>query len=126
MALNYPALPWVDGQQAEIMPGMNFRYSSSLKKWVPISPRYDNSEQLKEAFDVETVEELNSKFAEVDASVYNLTVKSEQADSDIALSGRIWKTAVRPNNPNNNDIWMHPTDDQIYSYNSEFDTWVAK
>lgn len=126
MALKYPAQPWKNGQKAELMQGMYFMYSSAIRKWVPISPGFENEQQLVQSFGVSTVQELNAKFEEVNTVTTILTTRTEQLDSDIQLSGRIWKTISRPTAPNNNDVWMEQATGKLFSYDATHDTWVEK
>ena len=115
--LNYPPKPWSEGQRASLLDGMDFMYSQSLKKWVPITPGAVSSAQLEVAFEVRTVQELVTKFDEV-------TEVQEKLDSEIAQSGRIWKTENRPTTPNKNDIWYDEIEGKTYSYIAATDTWV--
>ena len=70
MKITYPPKPWSEGQRAFLMEGLEFMYSASLKKWVPITPGYATTEQLSAAFEVETIEQLNTKFAAIEALFY--------------------------------------------------------
>ena len=115
--LNYPPKPWSDGQLASLVGGIDFRYSQSLRKWVPITPGAVNTAQLEVAFEVRTVQELVTKFDEV-------TIVQDKLDSEIVQSGRIWKTENRPTAPNKNDIWYDENEGKTYSYIGATDTWV--
>lgn len=116
-SIKYPSKPWRDGQRATLIPGMEFVYSSSVRNWVPVSEGFTDQVQLEQAFGVKTVAEINTKFAEVDAVISKL-------DSDITLSGRIWKTTGRPTSPNANDIWVDATSGKTFSYDKINDTWI--
>lgn len=114
--LNYPSKPWIDGQSASLIPGLDFRYSQSLRKWIPVTPGAVDANQIEEAFEVRTLQALSKKFD-------NVIEKQAQLDSDIALSGRIWKTTQKPDNPNANDIW-YDDEGKSFSYITATDTWV--
>lgn len=115
--IKYPSKPWHDGQRATLIPGLEFMYSSSIKNWVPVTQGFTSETQIEQAFGVKTVEEINTKFQEVETVVTKL-------DSDIKLSGRIWKTTTKPNNPNSNDIWLDATSGKTFSYDIINDTWI--
>ena len=112
--LSYPPKPWVDGQVASLMPGIEFFYSLSLRKWVPVTPGYSNAEQLQSAFGVSTLSEIKQLFE----------VKTQQLDSDIERVGRIWKQIDRPQRPKQHDMWYEEISGNFYSYNEKQDTWV--
>ena len=112
--LRYPAKPWVDGQIASLMPGIEFAYSLSLRKWVPVSPGFAKSEQIQDAFGVSTITEVKQLFEQ----------KTQQLDSDIDRAGRIWKQTVRPAQPKQHDMWFEENTGNFYSYDSKQDTWV--
>jgi hypothetical protein len=114
--IKYPAKPWRNGQRAELINGMEFIYSSSVKNWVPVTPGFENKTQLSEVFGVETIQELNEKFVQVDT-------KFVKIDSDIKQSGRIWKTENTPANPNANDVWIDIAGSSYY-YDANGDTWI--
>lgn len=112
--LSYPKKPWTDGQKATLMPGLQFIYSLSLKKWVPITPGSTDEEQIQAAFGVRTAEEVEQLFINV-----------EQLQHDMFDFGRIWKTQDRP--PNDrvyaNDVWIDPETGKLLYYTTS-DTWV--
>lgn len=114
MAIKYPPKPWRDGQRERLLPGIDFMYNAALKNWVPITPGYVSSKQLQENFGVSTVEQLSQKF---DAKVSSI-------DSDIQLSGRIWKTQLPPKSPNKNDVWIDEKSGKTFSYVTASRTWV--
>ena len=114
--IKYPSKPWKDGQRAELISGLEFIYSSSLKNWVPVTPGYENKTQLTQAFGVETIEELNVKLVSIDTKLVSV-------DSDIRRSGRIWKTTNTPENPSINDVWIDVTGNSYY-YDVNGDTWI--
>ena len=116
-ALKYPPKPWHDGQKHSLINGIDFMYSQSLRKWIPVTPSYVSSSQLDEAFGVSTIQELVQKFEKTED-------KFRQVDSDIALGGRIWKTLNRPDNPRSNDIWIEQETGKTFSYVYQSDTWV--
>lgn len=115
--IKYPSKPWRDGQTATLIPGMEFMYSASIKNWVPISEGYTSEVQLEQAFGVRTVEELNVKLVEIETTFKNV-------DSDISLSGRIWKKTTKPISPKPNDIWYDATSAKTFSYDNNNDTWI--
>lgn len=115
--ITYPSKPWRDGQRAQLIPGLDFIYSSSIKNWVPVTPGFESETQLEQAFGVKTVEEINVKFVQIETTFTKI-------DSDIALSGRIWKTTTRPTNPNANDVWFDATSGKTFSYDKTNDTWI--
>ena len=113
--LVYPKKPWVDGQKANLMTGMQFVYSASLKKWVPITPGFEDSTQLQQAFGVKTVEEVEQIFTDVE------TLKEEMLEF-----GRIWKTEQRPD-PSlvyDNDVWIDPVSGVLVYWKSSANTWI--
>jgi len=114
MAIKYPPKPWRDGQRESLLPGISFMYNAALKNWVPITPGYVSSQQLQDNFGVSTVEALTAKF---DSQISNL-------DSDIDLSGRIWKTQLPPNSPRKNDIWIDQRTGKTFNYVVASGTWV--
>ena len=136
--INYPPKPWNNGQRAMLQPGMEFMYSSSTKRWVPITPGYENEEQLQTSFNVSTVVELAEVFKNQTSKVagYVTTINSfdgrmqsvEQTAAQlyeaVELSGRIWKTEEVPINPGPNDLWHDGTTGKTFSYYAESDTWV--
>jgi len=133
MNLNYPPKPWRNGQRAMVIPGMEFMYSASTKKWVPITPGYENEEQLQDSFNVSTLVEVaelfkqeTSKIAAAVATVTNVEKSVALLDSDIKLSGRIWKSSSAPSNPNANDIWLDANSGKTFSYNAAAQTWVQQ
>lgn len=140
MKPNYPPKPWTNGMRYMIIPGMEFLYSASTKKWVPVTPGYENEEQLQDSFGVSTIVELaeifkkeSVKIAEAVATVQQYdtaitTVQSSvvQLDSDVRLSGRIWKTSSAPSSPNPNDIWVDAGSGKTFSYDAIGDTWVQQ
>lgn len=161
MALKYPQKPWKEGQQAELLKGMWFVYSSSMKKWIPVTPGYESQQQLETAFGVSTVVELNTKLADIDeqnrvletktvalesqaqalvtttatltskaqtleTKTASLETKALSLDSDIQLSGRIWKSSSKPTAPANNDVWMEAASGKLFNYDATYDTWVEK
>ena len=113
--LVYPKKPWVDGQKANLLTGMQFIYSASMKKWVPITPGFEDRNQIEEAFGVRTVEEVERIFTDVD------TLKE-----DMLEFGRIWNTPEKPNLDlvHNNDIWIDPNDTKLYFWNGDIGAWV--
>lgn len=115
--IKYPSKPWADGQRAELISGMDFVYSSSIKNWVPVTPGFEDKQQLTDVFGVSTVQELNTKFETIDETITKI-------DSDIVLSGRIWKTVNRPSKPNSNDVWFDATTGKTLSYDKTNDTWI--
>ena len=115
--MQYPPKPWLDGQRASLMPGIDFIYSQATKKWVPVTPGYVSSSQLQESFGVSSIQELVVKFENTEKRITNL-------DSDIQLAGRIWKTTNRPDNPKHNDIWIEQTSGKTLSYVRSTDTWI--
>ena len=126
MALNYPPKPWKNGQRASLLPGMEFMYSLSSKKWVPITPGYENEEQLQESFSVSTIVELANVFKEETAKTQAVVTRVDRLDSDIVLSGRIWKTDTKPVSPNKNDVWMDPNSGVTFTYNASADAWIQQ
>jgi len=129
--IKYPAKPWTDGQKAELMSGLSFMYSSSLRKWVPISPGAVQTTQIQEAFGVSTVDDLLAKYNTHEIKINELDsdnkvnkVRLDNADSDIERTGRIWKTLNRPTKPGKNDIWIDETIGKAYSYDYDIDTWI--
>lgn len=115
--IKYPPKPWYNGQREELIKGIDFIYSQSTKKWVPVTPGYTSKRQLKESFDVETIEDLNAKFKTIDDVIQAL-------DSEIDTKGRIWKTLNRPQGPSPNDLWIDPISNRAYSFNETGNTWV--
>ena len=113
--LVYPKKPWVDGQKANLMTGMQFVYSASMKKWVPITPGFESDAQLQEAFGVKTIEEVEQIFTDV-----------ETLKEDMLEFGRIWNTPERPDESlvNNNDIWIDPNDTKLYFWNGNIGAWI--
>ena len=113
--LNYPSKPWSDGQRAELLPGMQFVFSSSLRKWVPITPGTSTREQLLDAFGVRTAEEVNKLFDDVG----NL-------QSQLEGRGKVWKTANRPSvaEVKNNDVWIDQETAKLFFYNELADSWI--
>jgi hypothetical protein len=112
--LQYPPKPWDDGQIASLIPGIEFIYSLSLKKWVPLSPGYNSGSQLNDAFGVSTITEVKQLFE----------TKTQQLDSEIEQAGRIWKQFDRPVRPKRHDMWYEENTGNFYSYNDIEDTWV--
>lgn len=140
MKLNYPSKPWRNGQRAMLIPGMEFMYSSSTKKWVPITPGYENEEQLQDSFNVRTIIELAEIFktetakiagslsivSKFDNRIQSVEEATAEFDSDITQSGRIWKTGSAPSNPNPNDIWIDTVSGGTFSYDAIGETWVQQ
>lgn len=131
MAIKYPPKPWRDGQIESLVPGIDFMYNAALKNWVPISPGFTSSKQLQDNFGVKTVQQLNDKLSEnstkIQAAEVKINVVSSRVDSidsDLSLSGRIWKTQSAPQSPSKNDLWFDPTTSKTFSYVSESATWV--
>ena len=54
MAFRYPAKPWSDGQRANLMTSstVEFMYSQSLKKWIPISPGFESKTELQQLLNI--------------------------------------------------------------------------
>ena len=119
MAFRYPPKPWSDGQRANLMTSssVEFMYSQSLKKWIPITPGFESKTELQEAYGVSTIEELNTKFFEIDQGQL-------QQDSDIVRVGRIWKNINKPERPKTNDIWIDPNTNRCFNYVAATDTWI--
>ena len=116
--LNYPSKPWNDGQRAMLLPDLQFAYSQSLKKWVPISPGTVDNSQIEEAFGVSSINELLEKFT-------NLDVRVNSIDSDLKYYGRIWKTAEPPlTNVNDNDVWVDIDTNIMYSWDENSAVWI--
>ena len=124
MALNYPPKPWTNGQKASLMPGMEFMYSSSTRKWVPITPNFENEDQLQESFGVRTIVELAELFKEGTAKINTFESKLVELKDDIVLSGRIWKSSQAPTNPNANDVWFEIGSGKNYYYDEINKTWI--
>jgi len=138
MAIKYPPKPWRDGQVEALVQGIDFMYNAALKNWVPISPGFSSKKQLQENFGVETVQQLNDKLAETTSKIQTVetrvlenenivnTVVSRvhSIDSDLSLSGRIWKTQTAPQSPSKNDLWFDPTSSKTFSYIYETSAWV--
>ena len=112
--LTYPKKPWTDGQKAYLMTGLQFIYSLSLRKWVPITPGSTDEEQIQAAFGVRTAEEVDQLFINVD-----------QLKSDVIEFGRIWKTQQQPpaSDVHTNDVWIDPQTGRLLYYTTG-DTWV--
>lgn len=112
--LNYPPKPWKDGQIAKLQAGVSFAYSFSLKKWIPITPGFENTQQIESGFGVKTAEEVEKIFEEVD------TLKAE-----IIEFGRIWKTEKRPpdDQANLNDVWIDPETGKLLYY-TDGEVWI--
>lgn len=113
--LTYPKKPWTDGQRAMLIPGLQFIYSLSLKKWVPVTPGASTENQIEEAFGVKTAEEVERIFIDV-----------EQIKNDVIEYGRIWKTEVRPaaSLVANNDVWIDQITAKMFFWNETFQTWI--
>ena len=119
MAFKYPPKPWEEGQKARLMSNstVEFLYSKSLRKWIPITPGFESKTELEEAYGVSTIQELNTKFVYLEQS-------QDYQDSDIRLSGRIWKKINTPDNPRENDIWIDPISGKSFNYVEEQDAWI--
>ena len=116
--LNYPSKPWEDGQRAMLLPDLQFAYSQSLKKWVPISPGTVDNSQIEEAFGVSSINELLEKFT-------NLDVRVNSIDSDLKYHGRIWKTAEPPlTNVKHNDVWVDIDSNIMYNWDENSAVWI--
>ena len=116
--LNYPSKPWKDGQKAMLMNDIEFMYSQSLRKWVPITPGTVDNSQIEEAFGVSSINELLAKFTALDVRVNNI-------DSDLKYNGRIWKTSAAPlEGVYDNDVWIDTDLNKMYSWNAEGEIWV--
>jgi len=116
--LNYPAKPWKDGQRANLISDIEFMYSQSLKKWVPITPGTIDNSQITEAFGVNSINELLAKFNQLEKNVINL-------DSDLKYNGRIWKSTDAPlKGVYDNDVWIDTDLNKMYSWNAEGEIWV--
>ena len=116
--LNYPTKPWTDGQIASLVEGMEFMFSGTLRKWIPITPGSSNSSQLESAFRVSTLKELIDKYTIIEKDVSNL-------DSDIKNKGRIWKTQIAPTtNVYENDVWIDTNQNKMYSWDATGEVWV--
>ena len=96
---------------------VEFLYSKSLRKWIPITPGFESKTELEEAYGVSTIQELNTKFVYLEQS-------QDYQDSDIQLSGRIWKKINTPDNPRENDIWIDPISGKSFNYVEEQDAWI--
>ena len=127
--LNYPSKPWSDGQLAYLMTGLQFAYSASLKKWVPITPGTSTENQIEAAFGVRTAAEVEVLFTDVDTIKTDLnTIKADNAALGVDLSarGKIWKTEQRPSTTevNNNDVWIDQVSAKLFFYNQSEDVWI--
>lgn len=113
--LQYPKKPWSDGQKAYLIPGVQFVYSLSMKKWVPVTPGFSSETQIEEAFGVKTAEEVDKLFVDVE------TLKEEMIEF-----GRIWKTPTTPdiNLVNTNDVWIDPVTGVMVYWNGDQKTWI--
>lgn len=113
--LNYPSKPWSEGQRAELMPGMQFIFSSSLRKWVPVSPGTSSRDQLLDAFGVRTAEEVDKLFDDVG-----------DLQSRLENGGKLWKTDERPSveEVKNNDVWIDQETAKLFFYNESADSWI--
>jgi len=120
--LNYPDKPWSDGQRAELLPGMQFIFSSSLRKWVPISPGTSSRDQLLDAFGVRTAEEVNKLFDDVG----EIQSQVESVQTQLTSRGKVWKTANRPTTKEvkNNDVWIDQETAKLFFYNESADSWI--
>ena len=112
--LNYPPRPWRDGQIARLQAGIDFAYSFSMKKWVPITPGFESTQQIQSAFGVKTATEVEQIFFDVN-----------KLKEEIIEFGRIWKTQTRPPDTevHTNDVWIDPQSGKLLYYTSS-DTWV--
>ena len=117
MSIKYPPKPWRDGQIESLVSGIDFMYNAALKNWVPISPGFSNRKQLQEIYGSDDVNVIK-------AQVYTIESKLVNVDSDIELSGRIWKTRLPPNTPHNNDVWIDLTTGKVFSYVAKTGAWV--
>lgn len=139
--IRYPSRPWSDGQVATLMPGMDFIFSSSLKKWVPITPGTESKSQLQESFGVSSLDALYDlfniekdklskaflKIKDIENDLSNTKDKVEELQIDISNSGRIWKSNVAPdiaNIVNDYDIWIDSTSLDMFYYDFNVKTWV--
>ena len=113
--LSYPPKPWKDGQKAYLVSDLLFIYSTSLKKWVPITPSFNDSNQLEQAFGVRTAEEVDKLFTTVD-----------QLKFDMVEFGRIWKTETRPDPAlvYDNDVWIDPATGLLVYWKGSASTWI--
>ena len=116
-SIKYPPKPWKDGQVEKLLSGIDFMYNAALRNWVPISPGYTSEKQLTENFDVKTIAQLNEKFKQIEVDRISI-------DSDIQLTGRIWKTVGKPPSPRKNDIWIDYETAKTFSYFDETNAWV--
>ena len=116
-SIKYPPKPWQDGQREELIPGIDFMYNAALRNWVPISPGYSSETQLQENFGVKTLQEIETKFAQ-------LQQDQLAQDSDIQQSGRIWKTINIPDNPAPNDLWLDFQTGKTFSYDNANGAWI--
>ena len=113
--LTYPSKPWKDGQKAYLMPGLQFVYSLSLRKWVPITPGTSTEDQIQEAFGVRTAEEVDKLFLDV-----------TELQNQLTSRGKVWRTSTRPSitEVSNNDVWIDQDTAKLFFYNASAEAWI--
>ena len=109
--LTYPSKPWKDKQVSELVPGLKFFYSSSLQKWIPLSP-------------VEILDDTGTTSTVSDESIVDLQKQINAIVISTANNGKILKLNKPPANPKDNDVFHHLDKGVFYSYNNLAGTWV--
>lgn len=104
----YPPKPWADKDRHYLIPDIEFIYSASLQKWIPLTVQ-----DTFERSDYQSMHDIDS--------VGN---KLEILETIVIEKGTLWKLESATAATDNNDLYYNINNSKLYSYHASADTWV--
>lgn len=104
----YPPKPWQDKDRHFLIPDIEFIYSASLDKWIPLT--------LQESFEESDYQSMN----DIDSVANKVNI----LETIVIKKGTLWKLENSTRATDKNDLYYNIKNSKIYSYHVSADTWV--